>query len=102
MSNYAEHCFENYVKMKTTFQLQIRFQIYLNQILVYYYYDNEEDFDLIKTMTNLYKYLQKHNLHLNWITYPNVEIYNFIGPNDSEIFFNRSIKRLTSLNIKKR
>ena len=53
-------------------------------------------------MTNLYKYLQKHNLHLNWITYPNVGIDNFKGLNDSEIFFNRSIKRLTRLDIKKR
>ena len=96
MSNFAEHCLKNYVKMKTTVQVEIRFEIYLSQILVYYYYDNEEDFDLLKTMTNLYKYLQKHNLYLNWITYPNVGIDN------SEIFFNRSIKRLTRLDIKKR
>ena len=102
MSNYAEHCLKNYVKMKTTFQVQIRFEIYLSQILVYYYYDNEECFDLIRTITDLYKYLQKHNLHLNWITYPNVGIDNFIGFNDSEIYFNRSIKRLTRLDIKKR
>ena len=102
MSNFAEHCLKNYVKMKTTFQVQIRFEIYPSQILVYYYYNNEEYFDLIKTMTNLYKYLQKHNLHLSWITYPNVGIDNFEGLNDSEIFFNRSIKRLTRLDIKKR
>ena len=88
--------------MKTTFQVQIRFEIYPSQILVYYYYDNKEYFDLIKTITNLYKYLQKHNLYLNWITYPDVGIDNFIGLNDSEIFFNRSIKRLTRLDIKKR
>ena len=67
MSNYAEHCLKIYVKMKTTFQVQIRFEIYLSQILVYYYYYNEECFDLIRTITDLYKYLQKHNLHLNWI-----------------------------------
>ena len=102
MSNFAEHCLKNYVKMKTTVQVQIRFEIYSSQILVYYYYDNEEDFDLLKTMTNLYKYLQKHNLYLNWITYPNVGIDNFNDVNDSEIFFNRSIKRLTRLDIKKR
>ena len=102
MSNYAEHCLKNYVKMKTTFQVQIRFEIYPSQILVYYYYDNEEYFDLLRTITNLYKYLQKHNLHLNWITYPNIGIDNLTRPNDSEIFFNRSIKRLTRLDIKKR
>ena len=101
MSNFAEHCLKSYVKMKTTVEVKIRFEIYTSQILVYYYYNNEEYFDLIKTMTNLYKYLHKHNLHLNWITYPNVGIYNFNGINDSEIFFNRSIKRLTRLDIKK-
>ena len=102
MSNYTEHCLKNYVKMKTTFQVQIRFEIYPSQILVYYYDDNEEYFDLLRTITNLYKYLQKRNMHLNWITYPNVGIDNLTGLNDSEFFFNRSIKRLTRLDIKKR
>ena len=102
MSNYAEICLKNYVKMKGTFEVQIRFEIYPTQILIYYYYDNEEYFDLLRTIRNLYRYLQKHNIHLNWKTYPNVEIDNFYGPNDSEIFFNRSIKRLTKMNIKKR
>ena len=102
MSNFAEHCLKSYVKIKTTDQVKIRFEIYFNQILVYYYYDNKEYFDLLKTMTDLYKYLHKHNLHLNWITYPDVGIDNFDGVNDSEIFFNRSIKRLTRLDIKKR
>ena len=62
----------------------------------------KEHFDLIKTITDLYKYLQKRSMHLNWITYPNVGIDNLTGPNDSEIFFNCSIKRLTRLDIKKR
>ena len=102
MSNYAEECLKNYVEIKTTFQVQIRFEIYPNQILVYYYYDNEEYFDLLRTIRNLYKYLRKCNMHLNWKTYANVGIDNLTGPNDSEIFFNRSIKRLTRLDIKKR
>ena len=102
MSNYAKECLKNYVKMRKTFQVQIRFEIYPTQILVYYYYDNEEYFDLLRTIRNLYKYLQKRNMHLNWKTYPNVGIDNLTGSNDSEIFFNRSMKRLTRLDIKKR
>ena len=102
MSNYAEECLKKYVKIRETFQVQIRFEIYPTQILVYYYYDNKEYFDLLRTIRNLYRYLQKCNMYLNWKTYPNVGIDNLTGPNDSEIFFNRSIKRLTRLDIKKR
>ena len=51
MSNYAEECLKNYVKMKTTCQVQIRFEIYLSQILVYFYYDDEEYFDVLRTIT---------------------------------------------------
>ena len=102
MSNYTEECLKKYVKIRETFQVQIRFEIYPTQILVYYYYDNKEYFDLLRTIRNLYRYLRKCNMHLNWRTYPNVGIDNFTGRNDSEIFFNRSIKRLTRLDIKKR
>ena len=87
MSNYAEECLKKYVKIRETLQVQMRFEIYPTQILVYYYYDNEEYFNL---------------LHLNWKTFPNVGIDNLTGVNDSEIFFNRSIKCLTRLDIKKR
>ena len=102
MSNYAEECLKNYVKMRTTYQVQIRFQIYHSQILVYFYYDDEEYFDVLRTIRNLDKYLRKCNMHLHWRTYAYVGIYNVTGPNNSEIFFNRSIKRLTRLDIKKR
>ena len=96
MSNYAEECLKKYVKLKQTFEVQIRFEIYPNQILVYYYYDNSEYFNLSWTIRNLNRYLQKCNMNLHWKTYANV------GLNDSEIFFNQTIKRLTRLDIKKR
>ena len=54
MSNFAEHCLKSYVKIKTTDQVQIRFEIYFNQILVYYYYyDNKEYFDGIDNFDEL-------------------------------------------------
>ena len=96
MSNYAEECLKKYVKIRQTLEVRIRFEICPTQILVYYYYDDKEYFNLLRTIRHLYKYLQKRNMHLNWKTYPNV------GIDDSEIFFNRSIKRLTRLDIKKR
>ena len=102
MSNYTEECLKNYVKMKTSYQVQIRFEIYPSQILAYFYYDNEKDFDVLQSIKDLDKYLRKCNIHLHWKTYANVGIDNVTGPNNSEIFFNRSIKRLTRLDIKKR
>ena len=57
MSNYAEECLKKYVKIRETFEVKIRFKIYPTQILVYYYYDNEEYFDLLRTIRNLYRYL---------------------------------------------
>ena len=102
MSNYAEECLKKYVKMRTTYQVQIRFEIYPSQILVYFYYDDEEYFDVLRTIRNLYKYLTKCNMHLHWRTYADVGIYNVTRPNNSEIFFNRLIKCLTRLDIKKR
>ena len=102
MSNYAEECLKKYVKTRETFEIRIRFEIYLSQILIYYYYDNDEYFDVLQTIRNLYKYLQRHNMHLKWKTYANLGINNVTEPNDSEIFFNRFFKRLTRLDIKKR
>ena len=102
MSNYAEECLKKYVKIKQTVQVEIRFEIYPTQILVYYYYDNREYFNLLRTIRNLNRYLQKCNMNLHWKTFANVGINNVTEPNDSEIFFNRSIKHLTRLDIKKR
>ena len=88
--------------MKKTYQVEIRFEIYPRQILVYYYYDNEEYFNISRTITNLDKYLRKCNMNLHWRTYAYVTIDNVTEPNYSELFFNHSIKRLTRLNIDKR
>ena len=83
MSNYAEECLKKYVKTRETLKIRIRFEIYPSQILIYYY-------------------LQQHNMHLKWKTYANTGTNNVTEPNDSKIFFNRLIKRLTRLDIKKR
>ena len=102
MSNYAEECLKKYVKTRQTFKVRIRFEICSSQILIYYYYNYDQYFDLLRTIRDLYKYLQRHNMHLKWKTFANVGIDNVTEPNDSELFFNRSMKCLTRLDIKKR
>ena len=102
MSNYADECLKKYVKLRQTCKVQIRFDICPNRILVYYYYDENEYFSLSRTIRNLNRYLQKCNMNLLWRTFATVGIDNLTEPNDSEIFFNRPIKRLTRLDIKKR
>ena len=102
MSNYADECLKKYVKLRQTCKVQIRFDICPNRILVYYYYDKNEYFSLSRTIRNLNRYLQKCNMNLLWRTFATVGIDDLTEPNDSEIFFNRPIKRLTRLDIKKR
>ena len=102
MSNYVEECLKKYVKLRQTFEVHIRFEIYPKQIEIYYYYDDSESFDLSRTIRNLNRYLQKCNMNLLWRTFATVGIDDLTEPNDSEIFFNRPIKRLTRLDIKKR
>ena len=68
MSNYAEECLKKYVKIRQAYQVRIRFEICPTQILLHYYYDNEEYFNLLRTIRHLYKYLRKCNMHLNWKT----------------------------------
>ena len=87
MSNYAEECLKTYKKLKQTFEIQIDFQIFHNQIFIYYYYDNEEYFNLSRTIRNLNRYLQKCNMNLHWKTYADVGIDNLTEPNNSCIFF---------------
>ena len=101
MSNYAKECLKNYKKLNQTFEIKIDFEIYPNQIFIYYYYNNKEYFNLSRTIRNLNRYLQKCNMNLHWRTYADVGIDNLTESNDSSVFLNRS-KHLTRLDIKKR
>ena len=96
MSNYAEECLKGYVKLRQTSEVHIRFEIYPNQIEIYYDYDDSEFFDLSRTIRNLNRYLQKCNMNLHWKTYADV------GLNETKFFFNQTTKCLTRLDIKKR
>ena len=103
MSNYVEQCFRDFVKTRKSYQVQIRFEIYPNEIQVYFYYDEDSDFNLTQTIEDLDGYLRYCNVHkLNYNIYAHVGINNSDGFNYSQLCFNRSLKRLTRLDIQKR
>ena len=103
MSSYVEQCFKNFVKNRKSYQVQIRFESYPNEIQVYFYYDDDSYFNLTQTIEDLDVYLRHCNVHkLNYNTYAHVGINNSDGFNYSQLCFNRSLKRLTRLDIQKR
>ena len=57
MSNYTEECLRNFVKMRASYHVQIRFEFYPNAIQVYFYYNDENYFNVNQTITDLHKYL---------------------------------------------
>ena len=83
--------------------MKVRFELYYNQIQVYFYYDDESYFDIVQTIKELDDYLRQCNIHkLSWNTHAHVGINNSDGANYSQLCFNRSLKRLTRLDICKR
>ena len=103
MSNYTEECLRNFVKMRASYHVQIRFEFYPNEIQVYFYYNDENYFNVNQTITDLHKYLQQCNVHkLSWDTYAKIGINNSTGANYSELYFKRYYKHLTRLDIQKR
>ena len=100
MSNYTEECLKNFVKMKVSYQVQIRFEIYPNEIQVYFYYNDENYFNVNKSIKDLDNYLRQYNVHK--YTYAQIGINNSTGPNYSEICFKRYFKHLTRLDIQRR
>ena len=98
MSNYTEECLKNFVKMKASYHIQIRFEIYPSEIQVYFYYNDENYFNVNQSIKDLDNYLRQCNVHkLSWNTYAQIGINNSTGPNYSEICFKRHFRHLTRL-----
>ena len=57
MSNYTEECLKNFVKVKASYQVQIKFEIYPSEIQVYFYYNDENYFNVNQSIKDLYNYL---------------------------------------------
>lgn len=88
--------------MKESFYVKIRYEIWPDQIQVYFYYHDENYFNVKQTIIDLDNYLRQHNVHrLCWNTLPKIGINNSTGANYSQLCFKRNLKYLTRLDIQK-
>ena len=70
-------------------------------ISVFYYYDDDELFDVNKDIDILRQFLKKCKFDINgWNTTAEIGINNSTETNYSDIIFNREFKFLTRLDIK--
>ena len=103
MSNYTEQCLRKFVKMKASYHCQIRFEVYYDEIQVYFYYNDESYFNVQQVIKDLDNYLQECNVHkLNWNTFAKIGIDNSTGANYSQLCFKRHLKHLIRLDIQRR
>ena len=102
MSNYTEECLRKFVEMTASDHIQIRFEVWDSEILVYFYYNNETYFNVHQVIKDLDNYLRDCDIHkLNWNTYAKIGINNSSGANYSQLCFKRYLKHLTRLDIRK-
>ena len=102
-TNYTEQCLRKFVDAKESYHCRIRFEVWYNEINVFYYYDDESYFNLRNAITSLDNYLRECNLHkLSSNTFATVGINNSSTANYSQLCFKRNLKYLTRLDIKKR
>ena len=102
-TNYTEQCLRKFVDMKESYHCRIRFEVWYNEINVFFYYDDERYFNLQNYIKNLDNYLQECNMHkLNWNTLATIGTDNSSAANYSQLCFKRNLKYLTRLDIRKR
>ena len=102
-TNYTEQCLRKFVDAKESYHCRIRFEVWYNEINVFFYYDDESYFNLHNSITSLDNYLRQCNLHkLSWNTFATVGINNSCAANYSQLCFKRNLKYLTRLDLKKR
>ena len=96
-------CFEHFKKLRNHDDCRIRYVICYDNIKVFYYYDDDELFDVNKDIDILRKFLKKCKFDINgWNTTAEIGINNRTETNYSAIIFNREFKFLTRLDNKKR
>ena len=101
--NYEEECLKHFVRIRQHYDCRVRFEICPNDIKVFYYYMDDELFDADKDINILRQFLKKCKFdRLNWCTTTEIGIDNSQDDNYSQLFYNRSFKFLTRLDIKKR
>ena len=99
---YEEKCFKHFKQNCDHDDCRIRYKTYFDNITVFYYYDDEELFDVNKDIDILRQFLKKCKFYLyNWNTDPVIGKFNSTETNYSDILFNHDFKFLTRLDIKK-
>ena len=100
--NCEEECLKHFVRIHQHYDCRVRFEICSNDIKIYYYYMDDELFDVDKDINILRQFLKKCKFdRLNWCTTAEIGIDNSQDDNYSQLFYNRSFKVLTRLDIKK-
>ena len=101
--NYEEECLKQFVIFRQHHDCKLRFEISSDIIKIYYYYNDDELYDVNKDINILRQFLKKCKLNrLNWCTTAEIGIDNSRDVNYSELVFKRNFKFLTRLDIKRR
>ena len=101
MNKYEKKCFEHFKKLRNHDDCRIRYVICYDNIKDFYYYGDDELFDVNKDIDILRQFLKKCKFDINgWNTAAEIEINNSTETNYSDIIFNRQFKFLTRLDIK--
>ena len=104
-NNYEEKCFNHFIRISQHEDCRLRFATCSTDIKAFYYYCNDELFDVNKDINILRQFLKKCKFDkLGCNTTAEIGINNSTGNNYSDIIFNRqnNFKFLTRLDIKKR
>ena len=103
LNKYEKKCFEHFKKLRNHDDCRIRYVICYDNIKVFYYYDDDELFDVNKDIDILRQLLKKCKFDIKgWNTTAEIGINNSTETSYSDIIFNREFKFLTRLDIKKR
>ena len=102
--NYEEECLKHFVEFREHYDCRLRFETSSDDIIkIYYYYNDNELFDVDKDISILRQYFRKCKLdRLNWCTTAETGIDNSQDVNYSQLVFKRTFKFLTRLDIKRR
>ena len=103
--DYEKKCLKYFIKIRNHVDWRLYYEISYDEIKVYYYYDNEDLFDVIKDINIPRQFLKKCKFNKNnWnLTDIQTPILNSKKEaNYSDIIFKRNFKFLAILDIKKR
>ena len=99
---YEEKRFKHFMKLCNHDDCRIRYQIYYDDIKIFYYYGDDELFGVNKDIDILRQFFKKCKFDIHgWNTTAEIGINNSTETNYSDIIFKREFKFLTRLDIKK-